>query len=98
MAMDLSQRNELTQSHASPQLVAANHILALSSAALQALIQREVEENPAMEMEELPICQQCGRPLQGGFCDGVPLGHCRASVRDQRLTLCFFLHQRRGHW
>lgn len=69
MSMDL---NQLTQQVpirvASPQLVAANHILALSSAELQALIQREVMENPAIEMEEVPVCQQCGRPLQGSYC------------------------------
>jgi RNA polymerase sigma-54 factor len=75
MAMDLSQLNQQVQSHvASPQLVAANHILALSSAALQALIQREVDENPAMEMEDVPICQQCGRPLQNGFCANCSSG------------------------
>lgn len=69
MSMDL---NQLTQQVpirvASPQLVAANHILALSSAELQALIQREVLENPAIDMEEVPVCQQCGRPLQGSKC------------------------------
>lgn len=69
MSMDLTQLNQqLPIRVASPQLVAANHILALSSAELQALIQREVAENPAMEMEEVPVCQQCGRPLQGGYC------------------------------
>jgi RNA polymerase sigma-54 factor len=69
MSMDLNQLNQqLPLRVASPQLVAANHILALSSAELQALIHREVAENPAIEMEELPICQQCGRPLQSGYC------------------------------
>src|SRR5262249_50420026 len=42
--------------------------LALSSVELQALIQREADENPAIEMEELPVCQQCGRPIQNGIC------------------------------
>ncbi len=75
MAMDLSQLNQQQPSHvASPQLVAANHILALSSAALQALIQQEVDENPAIEMEVLPVCQQCGRPLQDGFCQTCMTG------------------------
>src|SRR5260370_37888517 len=53
---------------ATPQLVAANHILALSSAELQALVNREAAENPALEVEENPVCQQCGRPLQGQVC------------------------------
>jgi RNA polymerase sigma-54 factor len=73
MAMDLNQLNQQSTQQsqirvASPQLVAANHILALSSAELQALINREAAENPAIEVEEAPICQQCGRPLQGQVC------------------------------
>jgi RNA polymerase sigma-54 factor len=73
MSMDLSQLNQhsaqQSQGHvASPQLVAANHILSLSSAELQAMIAREADENPAMEVEENPICPRCGRPLQGAFC------------------------------
>jgi RNA polymerase sigma-54 factor len=53
---------------ASPQLVAANHILALSSADLQSLINKEIIENPALEMEETPIRPTCGRALQGNVC------------------------------
>jgi RNA polymerase sigma-54 factor len=67
--MDISQLNQQIPTRvASPQLVAANHILALSSAELQNLIHREIAENPALEMEELPVCPQCGRPLQGTRC------------------------------
>src|SRR5262249_19167592 len=77
MSMDLNQLNQQVPLRvASPQLVAANHILALSSAELQALIHHEVAENPAIEVEELPICQQCGRPLQNGLCP-----HCAAAQR-----------------
>jgi RNA polymerase sigma-54 factor len=73
MSMDLNQvtqqANTLSQVRvASPQLVAANHILALSSAELVTLINKEAAENPAIEVEENPICQQCGRPLQGQLC------------------------------
>ena len=69
MAMDLSQINQQVQQHlASPQLVAANHILAMSSAELQAFIYQEMNENPAMEMEELAVCPRCGRPMQNGAC------------------------------
>jgi RNA polymerase sigma-54 factor len=71
--MDLTQVTQQTANQglirtASPQLVAANHILALSSAELQQLINKEAEENPAIEVEENPICPQCGRPLQGQTC------------------------------
>src|SRR5215469_4953825 len=69
MSMDLNQLSQQVPVRvASPQLVAANHILALSSAELQALIHREVAENPAIEMEEVAVCPQCGRPLQGSRC------------------------------
>jgi RNA polymerase sigma-54 factor len=67
--MDLNQVSQPAHIHvASPQLVAANYILSLSSADLQKLIQQEVAENPAMELEEVAVCPQCGRPLQGGRC------------------------------
>src|SRR5579871_2078372 len=79
MSMDI---NQLTQPliipRASPQLVAANHILALSSTELQALIHREVEENPAMEVEEVAVCPQCSRPLQNGVCL-----HCSHSSKQE---------------
>ncbi len=67
MSMDLNQA-PVQVPRASPQLVAANHILALSSADLQALINKEMSENPALEMEENPICPTCGRALQGNVC------------------------------
>jgi len=69
MSMDLNQTYAPVQvQRASPQLVAANHILALSSAELQSLISKEMAENPALEMEENPVCPTCGRPLQGTIC------------------------------
>ncbi len=69
MSMDLNQMYAPVQvQRASPQLVAANHILALSSAELQSLINKEMAENPALEMEENPVCPTCGRALQGAVC------------------------------
>ncbi len=71
MAMDLSQQTQQSnqQTHvASPQLVAANHMLALPYTELRKLISQEASENPAIEVEEAAICQQCGRPLQGQAC------------------------------
>src|SRR5579883_267005 len=69
MSMDLNQGYAPVQiQRASPQLVAANHILALSSAELQSLINKEVSENPALEMEENQVCPTCGRTLQGAVC------------------------------
>jgi RNA polymerase sigma-54 factor len=67
--MDLNQTNQQIPIRvASPQLVAANHILALSSAELQSFIYQEMAENPALDMEETAVCSQCGRPLQGQIC------------------------------
>jgi RNA polymerase sigma-54 factor len=64
MSMDMNQMILPQQAmRASPQLVAANHILALSSIELQQLINKELDENPALEMEEMPTCPICGRPL-----------------------------------
>lgn len=69
MSMDLSQANQQVQARvASPQLVAANHILALSSAELQSYIYQEMNENPALEMEEAAVCPRCGFPLKGSVC------------------------------
>ncbi|MBF6591562.1 MAG: hypothetical protein IVW57_13690, partial [Ktedonobacterales bacterium] len=69
MSMDLSQAPQPVLSRvASPQLVAANYILALSSADLQAYIQRETIENPALEVEEAPACPRCGCPLRANVC------------------------------
>lgn len=52
----------------SPRLVAANYILELSSQELQQAIQKELSENPALELVETPTCQVCGTELQGSIC------------------------------
>lgn len=49
-------------------LVMATQILAASSPDLMSLIQQEVAENPALELEEHPHCLTCGRALQGPYC------------------------------
>src|SRR5271165_2042003 len=79
MSLDLNQLpQQVPLRVASPQLVAANHILALSSTELQTLIHKEVEENPAIEMEEVEVCPHCSRPLQGGVCP-----YCRGLARQE---------------
>jgi len=70
MSMEISQVTQQTQIHVpSPQLVAANHVLALSSAELQSLIYQEMDENPALDMEENAVCPRCGFPLRGPTCE-----------------------------
>lgn len=52
----------------SPRLVAANHILQLSSMELQQAIAAELDENPALELIDVPTCPTCGSQLQGSIC------------------------------
>src|SRR5438270_5433377 len=52
----------------SPRLVAANYILELSSQELQQQIATELNENPALELVEIPTCRVCGTELQGSIC------------------------------
>ena len=52
----------------SPRMVAANHILELSSLELQQAIAVELDENPALEKLEEPSCPVCGGPLRGSIC------------------------------
>ncbi|HEX2924521.1 MAG TPA: RNA polymerase sigma-54 factor, partial [Chloroflexota bacterium] len=52
----------------SPRLVAANHILQLSSLELQQAISAELQENPALELIDIPTCPTCGTQLQGSIC------------------------------
>jgi RNA polymerase sigma-54 factor len=52
----------------SPRLVAANHILELSSLDLQAQIENELNDNPALERIEVPTCQACGSEMIGSIC------------------------------
>lgn len=52
----------------SPGLIALNQILALSSQELQEEIQRELESNPALEMDERQICPNCGTSYSGRIC------------------------------
>ncbi|GIV98286.1 MAG: RNA polymerase sigma-54 factor [Herpetosiphonaceae bacterium] len=72
MGMTAEQQQQQQQTmRASPALIALNNMLILSTVELQQLIQRELEENPALEMteqEEETICPRCGRSLSGVTC------------------------------
>jgi RNA polymerase sigma-54 factor len=52
----------------SPRLVAANHILQLSSLELQEAIAEEVNDNPALEQIEVATCSVCGSEMSGSIC------------------------------
>ena len=52
----------------SPKQIAANAILEMSSVELQAAIATELDENPALDMTELPTCPICGSSIAGSYC------------------------------
>jgi RNA polymerase sigma-54 factor len=52
----------------SARLVAASTMLELSALALQQAITQELNDNPALEAEEVLTCDTCGTPLQGSIC------------------------------
>src|SRR2546425_3159896 len=82
-----------------PKQIAANYILQLSSMELQEVINQELDENPALEQEEQPVCPLCGSALSGPVCttcfgpsssgtntydeDSEPLEGTNLSMRDE---------------
>lgn len=70
--MDMSMGMQMTpqmQMKASPALIALNNMLIMSTLDLQQMIQQELEENPALELNEAEdLCQRCGRPFSGSTC------------------------------
>ena len=51
-----------------PKQIAANYILQLSSLELQDVINQELQENPALDLDEVQVCPLCGQPLTGRVC------------------------------
>src|SRR5256886_782642 len=51
-----------------PKQIAANYILQLSSLELQDVINQELDENPALDLEEVQVCPLCGNALAGRVC------------------------------
>src|SRR5687767_12410780 len=56
------------QMKVTPKQIAANYILQLSSMELQDVVNQELEENPALELDEIQVCPLCGNPLAGRVC------------------------------
>ncbi len=65
LSIGLSQEQQV---RVSPSLIALNQILALSSQELQEEIQREISENPALEMDARQVCPTCGSAYNGRVC------------------------------
>ncbi|MBA3739779.1 MAG: RNA polymerase factor sigma-54 [Chloroflexi bacterium] len=69
--MSIEMRQQLQavmQVKVTPKQIAANYILQMSSVELQEAIAEELEENPALEMQELSACPICGSPVSGNYC------------------------------
>lgn len=52
----------------SPQFLLSQKLLQLTSLELRAEITAELNENPALELEEIPTCQFCSAPMAGSRC------------------------------
>jgi RNA polymerase sigma-54 factor len=69
MSIELSQQVQpVLTTKVTPKQIAANYILQMSSVELQEAIAQELDENPALEMQELPTCPICGSPISGNYC------------------------------
>jgi len=69
MSIELRQQLQpVMQAKVTPKQIAANYILQMSSVELQEAIAQELDENPALEMQELPTCPICGSPVAGNYC------------------------------
>src|SRR5437868_6626190 len=67
--MELNQETSTElQTRVSPRLIAANHILEMSSQELQNEIARELDDNPALDMVDISVCPTCGQPIDGEVC------------------------------
>ena len=61
----------------SPLLMQANHILSLSQMELEAAINDAIDENPALELEDVAACPVCGRRT-----GGEPCATCRSALPE----------------
>jgi RNA polymerase sigma-54 factor len=69
MSIEISQQLQPTvQVKVTPKQIAANYILQMSSVELHEAISQELDENPALEMLELPTCPICGSAVAGNYC------------------------------
>ncbi|HUZ01330.1 MAG TPA: RNA polymerase factor sigma-54 [Thermomicrobiaceae bacterium] len=76
VSMDLSPEMRMW---ISPSLIEANYILSLSRMELQEVIKQELDDNPALEMEDKETCPVCGGVLEGSFCP-----NCLINQREER--------------
>lgn len=66
----------------SPSLIEANYILSLSRQELEAVINQELDSNPALEVSDEQVCPRCGGVLEGTYCATCMIQHSEAPERD----------------
>jgi RNA polymerase sigma-54 factor len=76
MGMSGEQRQDM---RVSPSLIQYTHILQLSGIELRDMIMQELEENPALRLDETALCPACGDPLRRD-------GSCYRCQRGERLA------------
>jgi RNA polymerase sigma-54 factor len=77
---NMEQHAEMQQSF-SPLLMQANHILSLSQAELESAINDAIDDNPALELEDVAACPVCGRRTSG-----EPCATCRSLPPEPPIT------------
>lgn len=82
MSTGMEQSAEFHQGF-SPLLMQANYILSLSQAELEATINDALDENPALELDECPVCPVCGRRTSGEPCLSCRLQSAEASIASR---------------
>ena len=88
MSIEINQQLQpAMQVKVTPKQIAANAILEMSSVELQAAIAEELEENPALEMAELPACPICGNPVTGNYCTDCMPNRSAADVEGGVATV-----------
>ncbi|MCA9881055.1 MAG: hypothetical protein KC442_24820, partial [Thermomicrobiales bacterium] len=80
MTTGMEQAAELHQGF-SPLLMQANFILSLSQTELETTINDALEDNPALELEDCPVCPVCGRRTNGETCVS-----CRLQAADATIS------------
>lgn len=70
------------QTRVSPRLIAANHILEMSSQQLQETISQEIDENPALDQVDMIICPTCGQPVEDERCP-----RCSRAKQEEQATI-----------
>jgi DNA-directed RNA polymerase specialized sigma54-like protein len=69
MSVEISQQLQpVMHVKVTPKQIAANYILQMSSVELQEAIAQELDENPALEMQEQSTCPICGSAIAGNYC------------------------------